>query len=58
MPLPLPKESYLKARELDTKGSYSQEIKIGLGGVQTAASNEESNDTALAILAQQVRFST
>ena len=38
--LTLAKESYLKAQELDTKGSYSQEIKIGLGGVQTAASNE------------------
>ena len=33
------KESYMKAQELDTKGSYAQEIQIGLGQVQMAASN-------------------
>ena len=33
------KESYLKARELDTKGSYASEIQIGLGQVQMAANN-------------------
>jgi tetratricopeptide (TPR) repeat protein len=33
------KDSYMKAQELDTKGSYAQEIQIGLGQVQMAASN-------------------
>ena len=37
--LSLAKESFMKARELDTKGSYAQEIQIGLGQVQMAASN-------------------
>jgi tetratricopeptide (TPR) repeat protein len=37
--LKLSKESYMKAQELDTKGSYAQEIQIGLGQVQMAASN-------------------
>ena len=38
----LAKESYLKAQELDTKGSYSQEIKIGLEGAD-CSDNEESD---------------
>ena len=33
------KDSYLKAQELDTKGSYASEIQVGLGQVQMAASN-------------------
>jgi len=37
--LTIAKESYLKAKELDTKGSYAQECQIGLGQVQMAASN-------------------
>lgn len=37
--LSMSKDSYFKAKELDTKGSYSQEIQIGLGQVQMAASN-------------------
>ena len=37
--LTIAKESYMKAKELDTKGSYAQECQIGLGQVQMAASN-------------------
>ncbi|MGB1056099.1 MAG: tetratricopeptide repeat protein [Flavobacteriales bacterium] len=37
--LNIAKESYMKAKELDTKGSYAQECQIGLGQVQMAASN-------------------
>jgi hypothetical protein len=33
------KESYIKARELDTKGNYEREIVTGLGIVQTTAAN-------------------
>ena len=33
------KDSYMKAQELDTKGSYEDEIRVGLGQVQVAASN-------------------
>ena len=33
------KDSYMKARELDSKGSYASEIQVGLGQVQMAASN-------------------
>lgn len=33
------KDSYMKAQELDTKGSYAQECQVGLGQVQMAASN-------------------
>ena len=33
------KDSYLKAKELDSKGSYAQDHQIGLGQVQMAASN-------------------
>ena len=33
------KESYMKAKELDAKGSYAQECQVGLGAVQMAASN-------------------
>jgi len=33
------KESYMKAQELDSKGSYASEIQVGLGQVQMAASN-------------------
>ena len=33
------KDSYMKAQELDSKGSYASEIQIGLGQVQMAASN-------------------
>lgn len=33
------KDSYMKAQELDTKGSYASEIQVGLGQVQMAASN-------------------
>ena len=34
------KESYLKAQELDVKGSYKREIITGLGLVQTTAGNQ------------------
>ena len=37
--LTLAKDSYMRAKELDTKGSYAQECQIGLGQVQMAASN-------------------
>ena len=37
--LTIAKDSYMKAKELDTKGSYAQECQIGLGQVQMAASN-------------------
>ena len=37
--LTIAKESYMKAKALDTKGSYAQECQIGLGQVQMAASN-------------------
>lgn len=37
--LTMAKDSYMKAKELDTKGSYAQECQIGLGQVQMAASN-------------------
>lgn len=37
--LNIAKDSYMKAKELDTKGSYAQECQIGLGQVQMAASN-------------------
>ena len=33
------KDSYMKAQELDSKGSYASEIQVGLGQVQMAASN-------------------
>ena len=33
------KDSFMKAQELDPKGAYAQEIQIGLGQVQMAASN-------------------
>ena len=33
------KDSYMKAQELDSKGSYDDEIRVGLGQVQVAASN-------------------
>jgi tetratricopeptide (TPR) repeat protein len=33
------KDSYMKAQELDTKGSYEDDIRVGLGQVQVAASN-------------------
>ena len=33
------KDSYMKAQELDSKGSYEDEIRVGLGQVQVAASN-------------------
>ena len=32
------KDSYMKAQELDSKGSYASEIQVGLGQVQMAAS--------------------
>jgi tetratricopeptide (TPR) repeat protein len=38
------KESYTKAKELDTKGSYEREIITGLGLVQTTAGNQGIND--------------
>ena len=37
--LTIAKDSYMKAKELDTKESYAQECQIGLGQVQMAASN-------------------
>ena len=37
--LTIAKDSYMKAKELDTKGSYAQECQVGLGQVQMAASN-------------------
>ena len=37
--LTIANDSYMKAKELDTKGSYAQECQIGLGQVQMAASN-------------------
>ena len=37
--LTIAKDSYMKAKELDAKGSYAQECQIGLGQVQMAASN-------------------
>jgi tetratricopeptide (TPR) repeat protein len=37
--LTMARDSYMKAKELDTKGSYAQECQIGLGQVQMAASN-------------------
>ena len=37
--LAIAKDSYMKAKELDAKGSYAQECQIGLGQVQMAASN-------------------
>ena len=37
--LTIAKDSYMQAKELDTKGSYAQECQIGLGQVQMAASN-------------------
>lgn len=37
--LTIAKDSYMKAKELDTKGSYARECQIGLGQVQMAASN-------------------
>ena len=37
--LTIAKDSNMKAKELDTKGSYAQECQIGLGQVQMAASN-------------------
>ena len=33
------KDSYMRAQELDSKGSYASEIQVGLGQVQMAASN-------------------
>jgi tetratricopeptide (TPR) repeat protein len=33
------RDSYMKAQELDTKGSYTSEIQIGLGQVQMASNN-------------------
>lgn len=33
------RDSYMKAQELDTKGSYASEIQIGLGQVQMASNN-------------------
>ena len=33
------KDSYMKAQERDSKGSYASEIQVGLGQVQMAASN-------------------
>ena len=42
--LNISRDSYLKAQELDAKGSYAQEIKIGLGQVQMAASQEGINN--------------
>jgi len=38
------KDSYLKARELDTKDNYEREIITGLGLVQTTAANQGIND--------------
>lgn len=38
------KESYLKAQELDVKGSYKREIITGLGLVQTTAGNQGISD--------------
>ena len=37
--LTIAEDSYMKAKELDAKGSYAQECQIGLGQVQMAASN-------------------
>ena len=34
-----PSDSYMKAQELDKKGSYASEIQIGLGQVQMASNN-------------------
>ena len=33
------RDSYMKAQELDSKGSYASEIQIGLGQVQMASNN-------------------
>ena len=38
------KESYTKAKELDTKGNYEREIITGLGLVQTTAGNQGITD--------------
>lgn len=38
------KDSYTKAKELDTKGNYNREIITGLGMVQTTAGNQGIND--------------
>ena len=38
------KESYFKARELDTKDNYEREIVTGLGLVQTTAANQGIDD--------------
>jgi tetratricopeptide (TPR) repeat protein len=40
------KESYVKAKELDTKGSYEREVLMGLGLVQTTAGSQGINDYA------------
>jgi tetratricopeptide (TPR) repeat protein len=37
-------ESYIKARELDSKNNYEREIVTGLGLVQTTAGNQGIND--------------
>lgn len=41
------KESYIKARELDTKGNYEREIVTGLGIVQTTAANQGINNYSI-----------
>ena len=38
-PLVRSRDSYMKAQELDKKGSYASEIQIGLGQVQMASNN-------------------
>ena len=38
------KESYTKAKELDTKGNYEREIITGLGLVQTTSGNQGITD--------------